>query len=49
MEEIRKLEKNFSEEYREYYIQLHLALSDLIWYIRKQSIPKDIMRGADIS
>lgn len=42
MEEKQKLEKSFSEEYKEYYIQLHLALSDLIWYIRKQSIPKDI-------
>lgn len=39
MEEIKKLEREFSENYKEPYIQLHLALSDLIWYIRKQSIP----------
>lgn len=42
MEEKTKLEKIFSEEYQESYIRLHLALSDLIWYIRQQSIPKDI-------
>lgn len=42
MEEKIKLEKSFPVEYRENYIQLHLALSDLIWYIRQQSIPKDI-------
>lgn len=45
MEEIRKLERGFSEEYRESYIQLHLELSDLVWYIRQQSIPKDINRN----
>lgn len=44
MAEKLKLEKSFSEEYREIYIQLHLALSDLVWYIRQQSIPKDINR-----
>ena len=32
MEEISKLQRTFSEEYKEPYIQLHLALSDLIWY-----------------
>lgn len=42
MEEKLKLERTFSEEYREEYIQLHLSLSDLIWYIRQQSIPKSI-------
>lgn len=42
MEEKLKLERSFSEEYREKYIQLHLSLSDLIWYIRQQSIPKSI-------
>lgn len=40
MEEISKLQRTFSEEYKEPYIQLHLALSDLIWYVRQQSIPK---------
>lgn len=44
MEEKLKLERGFSEAYRESYIQLHLALSDLVWYIRQQSIPKDINR-----
>lgn len=44
MEEKLKLERGFSEEYRESYIQLHLTLSDLVWYIRQQSIPKDINR-----
>lgn len=40
MDEIKKLELSFSEAYRESYIQLHLSLSDLIWYVRQQSIPK---------
>lgn len=44
MEEKTKLEKSFSEEYQKIYVQLHLALSDLVWYIRQQSIPKDINR-----
>lgn len=44
MEEKKNLEQSFPEGYRESYIQLHLALSDLIWYIRQQSIPKDINR-----
>ena len=42
MEEKISLEKSFPVEYRENYMQLYLALSDLIWYIRQQSIPKDI-------
>ncbi len=44
MDEKLRLEREFSEGYREMYIQLHLSLSDLIWYIRQQSIPKDINR-----
>lgn len=44
MDEKHRLEREFSEEYREMYIQLHLVLSDLVWYIRQQSIPKDINR-----
>lgn len=40
------LEKSFPVEYRENYMQLYLALSDLIWYIRQQSIPKDINKKA---
>ena len=45
MDEKHKLEREFSVEYREMYIQLHLVLSDLVWYIRQQSIPKDINRA----
>lgn len=41
MEAKLELERVFSEEYREEYIQLHLAISDLVWFIRQQSIPKD--------
>lgn len=37
----QELERGFSEEYREIYIQLHLAISDLVWFIRQQSIPID--------
>lgn len=48
MEEKLKSEKGFPEKYREHYEQLHLALSDLIWYIRKQSIPKDINKSENI-
>lgn len=39
MEELRSLERNFSEEYKKPYVELSAALSDMIWYIRKQSIP----------
>lgn len=42
MDEKQRLEQKFSKEYREMYIQLHLVLSDLVWYIRQQSIPKNI-------
>lgn len=35
------LERSFSEEYRELYCQLHESISDLVWYIRQQSIPND--------
>lgn len=41
MEEKLKLERSFSEEYREIYCQLHESISDLVWYIRKKSIPND--------
>lgn len=41
MEEKRKLETSFPEEYRELYVQLDLLIADLVWYIRKQSIPND--------
>lgn len=41
MEEKLKLERSFSEEYRELYCQLHESISDLVWYIRQQSIPND--------
>lgn len=44
MDEKLRLERGFSEEYREIYIQLHVSLSELVWYIRQQSIPKDINR-----
>lgn len=36
-----ELERSFSKEYREAYIELHLSLSDLVWFIRQQSIPVD--------
>ncbi len=39
MEEKSRIEQEFSSTYRENYIQLHVSLSDLIWYIRNQSIP----------
>lgn len=45
MEEIQKMEKDFISEYREKYIQLFLALSNLIWYIRQQSVPKELRLG----
>ncbi len=41
MEATLELEQSFSKEYREMYIQLHLSLSDLVWFIRQQSIPTD--------
>lgn len=40
MEEKKKLERTFSEEYKELYCQLHESISDLVWYIRHQSIPE---------
>ena len=33
MEEKVKLERAFSEEYRELYCQLHESISDLVWYL----------------
>lgn len=45
MDEKLKLERGFSEEYREMYVQLHVSLSELVWYIRQQSIPKDQNRS----
>jgi len=41
MEEKLKLERSFSEEYSKMYAQLHESISDLVWYIRQQSIPKN--------
>lgn len=41
MEEKKSLENSFSELYKGLYCQLHESLSDLVWYIRQQSIPKD--------
>lgn len=41
MEELRSLERNFSEEYKEPFTALSIALSDMVWYIRNQSIPND--------
>lgn len=41
MEEKLKLERSFSEEYRELYCQLHESISDLEWHVRQQSIPND--------
>lgn len=41
MEELRTLERNFSEEYRTPFIELNVALFDMIWYIRRQSIPTE--------
>lgn len=41
MDEKKKLECGFPEEYGKIYADLHLALSGLVWYIRRQSIPKD--------
>lgn len=43
-EETKKLERSFSEEYSELYIKLHTTMSDLVWYIRQQSIPQNINR-----
>ena len=39
MQEKLKLERTFSEEYSNIYSQLHISLSDLVWFIRQQSIP----------
>ena len=41
MEEKIQIERSFSEEYRKIYCQLHESITDLVWYIRQQSIPKD--------
>lgn len=41
MGEKLKLERAFSEEYSDIYCQLHESISDLVWYIRRQSIPKN--------
>ena len=41
MDEVRSLERNFSEEYKEPYIILSALLSDMIWYIRDLSIPSE--------
>ena len=40
MVEKEKLERNFSEKYSELYCQLHISISDLVRYIRCQSIPE---------
>lgn len=39
MEEKMRLERSFSEGYSRVYCQLHGLISDLVWYIRQQSIP----------
>lgn len=39
MEEKKKLEVSFPKEYKQLYSELHISMSDLVWYIRKQSIP----------
>lgn len=39
MEELRTLERKFSEDIRNPYIELSVVLPDMIWYIRKQAIP----------
>ncbi len=39
MEEKRKLEESFSEQYSVLYCQLFESITDLVWYIRRQSIP----------
>lgn len=41
MEELRSLERSFSEDIRDPYIELTAVLSDMIWYIRKEAIPKE--------
>lgn len=41
MEEKLRLERSFSEEYGELYCQLHESISDLVCYIRQQSIPSN--------
>lgn len=41
MEAKQELEQGFSEDYRKTYTQLYLAISDLVWFIRQQSIPID--------
>ena len=41
MEELRSLERNFSEDYKAPFTDLSIALSDMVWYIRNQSIPGD--------
>lgn len=40
MEETMKLERTFSETYKDIYCQLHQSMTDLLWYIRNQSIPE---------
>lgn len=45
MNEKVKLERGFSEEYKETYLQLFSSLSGLVWHIRQQSIPKDQNKG----
>lgn len=48
MDEKKRLECEFPVEYGKMYQDLHLALSDLVWHIRRQSIPEDINRKKDI-
>ena len=41
MDEVRSLERSFSEEYKELYINLSVLLSDMIWHIRDLLIPSE--------
>lgn len=41
MEEKKKLERSFSEEYSKTYCVLHELISDMVWNIRNQSIPNN--------
>lgn len=44
-EEKIKLEVSFSEQYKEPYLQLFTTISELVWYIRQKSIPKNETPG----
>lgn len=44
MEEKLKLERDFSAEYRETYITLHVSISELVKNTRKETIPMKISK-----